>query len=133
MNLLNKLIIVIALIITVWLAYLAVRDNAMKPLVSAQIEQYLIAAETASTIAYDSEPEITADAIEKFIKINNGPMKVIADEKVSWAMDLFELCIEDPENEKCKDRDLKTLTALLSKTMKASLSATVRVNLDSSN
>jgi hypothetical protein len=133
MNLLNKLIIVIALIITVWLAYLAVRDNAMKPLVSAQIEQYLIAAETASTIAYDSEPEIKADAIEKFITINNGPMKVIADEKVSWAMDLFELCIEDPENEKCKDRDLKTLAALLSKTMKASLAATVRVNLDGTN
>jgi len=133
MNLLNKLIIGIVLVITIWLAYLAVRDNAMKPLVSAQIEQYLIAAETASTIAHNSEPETKAKAIEKFVELNNGPMKVVADEKVSWAMNLFELCLEEPNNEKCKDRDLKALASLLSKTMKASLSATVRVNLDSSN
>jgi hypothetical protein len=133
MNIFSKLIFGVLLIITVWLGYLAVRDNAMEPLLSAQIEQYLIAAETASTIAYDPEPQIKAEAIEKFVKINNGPMKVIADEKVSWAMDLFELCIEDPNNEKCKDRDLKTLAALLSKTMKASLAATVRVNLDGTN
>ncbi len=133
MKILGKLLTILVVGFGLWLLHSFVLDNAREPVVQTQIEHYIEAAGAAATIAYENDPEIRQQAMTKFVKINNGPMQVIGDDSVTWAMALFEVCMEDLNNEKCKERDLKTLSALLSKTMRASVAQSARLRVKNDN
>ena len=93
----------------------------------------MVVADTAATIAYETNLEAKQEAMDRFTKMNNGPMQVIGDDRVTWTMSIFETCMYDLQHEKCKDRDLKALASLLIKRMRAAIAQSARLHEASSN
>jgi len=78
----------------------------------------------ASIIANSNDPDKIAEAKDHILTVNGGPIFLVGDDRVIWALGLYLTCMEDINNEKCKDRDMKQLASGLSKTMRVSLSDT---------
>ena len=105
------------------------RALAYAPFVERQVELYTEVSRAASLIAHSDDAEERDEARQTFMRLMRGPLVVFADETASWSVALFETCMTEPDNEKCKDRDLSQLSTGLSRAMRKSLSDTARLGL----
>lgn len=102
--------------------------NASQPFFDSRIVLYLEASNSASVIAISQDEQQVTEAKNRLKQIGAGPIVVVGDERVIWAMSLFSTCMDEPENEKCKDRDLKQLALSLSRAMRISLSEPTNIS-----
>ena len=98
--------------------------NASQPYLNNRISTYMEASEAASIIANSNDLNSIAEAKDHILTVSGGPIFLVGDDRVIWALGLFLTCMDDIDNEKCKDRDMKQLASGLSKAMRVSLSDT---------
>ncbi len=98
--------------------------NASQSYLNSRISTYMDVSKAASIIANSNDPDKIAEAKDHILTVNGGPIFLVGDDRVIWALGLYLTCMEDINNEKCKDRDMKQLASGLSKTMRVSLSDT---------
>jgi len=119
--------ILMGLVVTAWITYgllqytIANRIESTRPYFEQQIKHYMEVSNAASIIATSTSVQDVQNAKERFRQLSNGPMIILGDETVTWSIALFTTCMEDPEHEKCKDRDLPTISVGLSKAMRNTL------------
>jgi|GEM_PF-2635686 hypothetical protein len=86
-----------------------------------RVNVYKEAADLAATIATSTDQAEQTAALDRFKHLNNGALVLFSDETVSWAAALLLSCIDDPEDDRCKERDLNQLASGLNKAMRRSL------------
>jgi len=121
----RKVLVIIAAAIC--MLYLSLQINsankisASQPFLSNKIELFVEVSQAASIVAIRQDESKVSEAAILLQQIAAGPIILLGDERVIWAMTLFNRCFESPEDERCKDRNLKQLSAGLSKAMRLSL------------
>lgn len=98
------------------------RISASQPFLNNKVQLFVEVSRAASIIAVNQDESSVSEAANKLQQISAGPIFLLGDERVIWAISLFNTCFAEPENEKCTDRDLRQLSAGLSKAMRLSLS-----------